>query len=237
MENTYTELAIYALNLLRKAPADKRIIIAVSGMPGSGKSSLAQGVCKKIEEISIANGEISAAAYLPMDGFHYTRKHLAEMPNSAEAFARRGAPFTFDAPGLLALIEKLRATLIHDAKPIYAPSFDHAVKDPIESDIEILPTDRIIITEGNYLHLKEDPWCRIAALMDELWFICVDRDIARERIIKRHLQAGIAQDYQEAVKRADENDLVNGDYIIKNSMTPHKYIYSIPGMFIIKQYT
>lgn len=55
----------------------------------------------------------------------------------------------------------------------------------------------------------------------------VDRDIARRRIIKRHIKAGIAKDEHEAAVRADENDLVNGEYIITHSMEPHRNIISI----------
>ena len=33
------------------------------------------------------------------------------------------------------------------------PSFDHNVKDPVEDDIEVLEHHRVVIVEGNYLHL------------------------------------------------------------------------------------
>lgn len=108
------------------------------------------------------------AAFVPMDGFHLTRAALAAMPNAEEAIARRGAPFTFDPDSLLALVQQLRKPISLDSKPIYAPSFDHAIKDPVENDIVIQPSDRILIIEGNYLHLNDTPWNSIANLMDEL---------------------------------------------------------------------
>jgi pantothenate kinase len=111
------------------------------------------------------------AAFVPMDGFHLTRETLAAMPNAEEAIARRGAPFTFDPNGLLRLVESLRIPLDSESKSIFAPSFDHAVKDPVENDIEILPTDRIVIIEGNYLHLQDEPWNLIAGRMDELYVL------------------------------------------------------------------
>ncbi len=46
---------------------------------------------------------------LPMDGFHFSREHLAGMPNPVEATHRRGAAFTFDGLGFLALIKDLVA--------------------------------------------------------------------------------------------------------------------------------
>ncbi len=51
--------------------------------------------------------------------------------------------------------------------------------------------------------------------MDERWFVQVDFNIARERLIRRHVAAGIAADEQEALKRANENDLVNGEEILR----------------------
>jgi pantothenate kinase len=81
---------------------------------------------------------------------------------------------------------------------------------------------------GNYLSLKTDVWGTISTLFDELWFVSVDRDVARERLIARHLAAGLADTPEAAAKRADENDLLNGDFIIENMMTVHRVIRSVP---------
>lgn len=35
------------------------------------------------------------------------------------------------------------------------PSFDHNLKDPVEDDIEVSEHHRVVIVEGNYLHLGE----------------------------------------------------------------------------------
>jgi len=85
-----------------------------------------------------------------MDGYHYPRTHLSSMPDPAHAHARRGAAFTFDAPAFLALVKRIRRS---SEETIYAPSFDHAKKDPVENEIEISPSSRIVVFEGNYLSL------------------------------------------------------------------------------------
>ncbi len=72
-----------------------------------------------------------------MDGFHYSRAHLAGMANPTEAIHRRGAAFTFDAPGFLALIQALVAKPV---TTVLGPSFDHAVKDPVADAIAMPPT-------------------------------------------------------------------------------------------------
>jgi len=161
-----------------------------------------------------------------MDGYHYTRAHLSSMPDPQTAHARRGAAFTFDAPAFLALIRSLREPLTPDSKPIYAPSFDHAVKDPKEDDIEILPGHRVVVVEGNYLALDEDVWRDAAALFDELWFVEVDFEVAKRRLVRRHVEAGIAKDEEAAERRAVENDLVNGKQIVEKRLKVDEVVVS-----------
>lgn len=48
-----------------------------------------------------------------------------------------------------------------------APSFDHAVKDPVADDIKISSRTRVVIVEGNYTLLNEAPWNKISELVDE----------------------------------------------------------------------
>lgn len=161
-----------------------------------------------------------------MDGYHLSRSQLDAMPDPVNAHARRGAAFTFDGESFLSLIKELRKPLCPETQTLFAPSFDHAVKDPVEDDIAIAPSVRIVIFEGNYCSLGHGPWKEAAELMDELWFVDVSFDIARKRLVHRHVQAGIAKDKEEAGKRADENDLVNGREIVDNRLDVHELIVS-----------
>jgi pantothenate kinase len=47
------------------------------------------------------------------------------------------------------------------------PSFDHSIQDPVHNDICVSSSDRIVILEGNYLLLDEEPWNVVAKLVDE----------------------------------------------------------------------
>jgi pantothenate kinase len=161
-----------------------------------------------------------------MDGYHLSRSQLDAMPDPANAHARRGAAFTFDAASFLALVKELRRPICPETQACYAPSFDHAVKDPVEDDIAIAASVRIVIFEGNYCSLNHGPWKEAAELMDELWFVDVGFDTARKRLIHRHVKAGIAKDEIEAGKRADENDLVNGREIVENRLDVHEIVTS-----------
>ncbi|EED23679.1 kinase-related protein [Talaromyces stipitatus ATCC 10500] len=216
MEEQVNRLVKKTWDKFLSTPETSRLMIAISGVPGSGKTSLAIAITKRINELYAEHspGSPPIAAFVPMDGYHLTRAELAAMPDPVFAAARRGAHFTFNADKFLQLVKLLREPLTATTSTVYAPSFDHAVKDPVENDIPILATARVLIFEGNYLSLNKDPWNQAAALMDELWFVEVDFEIARQRLIKRHVEAGIAKNEEEADKRARENDLLNGQEIV-----------------------
>jgi pantothenate kinase len=199
----------------------------------TGKTTLASVVASRLNDLhhqklpALAQND-ELAAFIPMDGYHLSRAQLDAMPDPATAHARRGAAFTFDAASLLQLVKKLRKPISPETKTVYAPSFDHAQKDPVNDDIPIHPEARILIFEGNYLSLGTGApeWKEAAELMDELWFVEVEEEVARERLVKRHIKAGLAKDDEEAGKRADENDLVNGREIVQGRMSVHEVIKS-----------
>lgn len=83
-----------------------------------------------------------------------------------------------------------------------------------------------MVFEGNYLSLDKAPWRDAAKLMDELWFVEVEFEVARRRLIDRHVKAGIARDEEEAGRRADENDLVNGREIVENRVEADEVVVS-----------
>lgn len=96
---------------------------------------------------------------------------------------------------------------------LYAPSFDHALKDPVLNAILVSSRNRVIILEGNYTLLDQKPWSEIAGLCEERWFVDAERDLVKQRLATRHLLAGIETTAIAAEKRAEENDLPNGDLI------------------------
>lgn len=158
-----------------------------------------------------------------MDGFHYTRAALSAMPNPEEAHARRGAAFTFDASRYLHMVTDLRNP---PGKTIIVPTFDHARKDPVEGDLTIPLSTRIVLVEGNYIALNEELWRDARSLFDEVWFVEVDFEVARRRLAARHVRAGIAKTLEDGDKRAVENDLPNGREIIEKRLPVDEIVYS-----------
>ena len=215
-------------------------MIAIAGIPGSGKTTLASNVAKGVNdrhhaqfhekypnsaEKSPSDPDIATA--LPLDGYHLTRKQLSEMPNPEEAVYRRGAAFTFDGHKYLDLVKELRKPIEATTQTIHAPSFDHAVKDPVDGDIPIPPTTRVVVFEGNYTALDREPWREAAGLMDQLWFIDVSVEVATARLIKRHLAAGLSPHPAHAQKRIAESDMRNGSDIIDHRLKVQEIVKSV----------
>ena len=161
-----------------------------------------------------------------MDGYHFSRAQLSAMADPATAHRRRGAAFTYDDEAFLELGHLLRNPLLPESKTVYAPSFDHAIKDPVADDIPIHPASRVVILEGNYLSLNQGLWKEAAELMDELWFVEVDLETARIRLIVRHVSAGIVKNDEEAGIRADEIDLGNGKQIVDQRLEVQEVVVS-----------
>ena len=228
MEAIYSSLTDRALELIKRlndnaSQPQHRIVVALAGPPGSGKSTIAAQVVQRLN----ATSAIPVAAIVPIDGFHLPRSTLDALPNKLEAYARRGACWTFDEGGVLKLVNVLSKSRFEVSDVIIAPTFDHAAKDPVEDGIRITSDVKFVLLEGLYLLLDKEPWNQIQELVDDTWFVDVDPELARTRIAKRHMKAGIETTWEAAVSRAESNDLLNGAEIRKNLVKPAVVIQSV----------
>ncbi|KAI1777481.1 phosphoribulokinase/uridine kinase [Hypoxylon cercidicola] len=218
MESTYQALVSRVLAKLddlkaanNTSSSPSRLLIALAGAPGSGKTTIALQVLERINALPDA----PKTTVISADGFHLPLATLRAMPNAAEAIARRGVAWTFDGAGVVTLVRKLRSAAGRGA--VLAPTFDHAIKDPVEGGLTIDKDVEVCIVEGNYLLCEEEPWRAIAELVDDRWLVNVDPGLARKRVAARHLAAGIEATMEDALKRTDENDLVNGQFVMETS--------------------
>jgi pantothenate kinase len=166
-------------------------LIALAGVPGSGKSTVADELRTRWPR----------AVVLPMDGYHLPKQNL-----DSDGMRRRGAPHTFDPARLRADLLRLKATGAGEF-----PGFDHAEGDPREAAIRIDADARPIFVEGLYLLLAD--W-RLEALFDLRVFLDCPVDVAMRRVAARHLACGLAPDAAAAQARAETNDRLNAELIL-----------------------
>jgi pantothenate kinase len=206
------------LNKSSATNGDVRILIALAGPPGSGKSTIAEQVVQTLGAIPFAPKTVSVS----IDGFHIPLTTLHAMPNAAEAIARRGAPWTFDADGAVALVKDLGSSF--GVRDIAVPTFDHAIKDPVAGGQIVKADVQVCILEGNYLLSDEGSWSEIADLIDQRWLVKVDPLLARTRVATRHLAAGIEPSMDLALARTDYNDIPNGEYVAQHSQGRYDFL-------------
>lgn len=179
----------------RLADGPGRRILGITGPPGAGKSTLA-------EALAAALGE--RARLVGMDGFHLAEAELRRLGRHD----RKGAPDTFDALGYVALLRRLRAA---DEEVVYAPHFDRSIEEAIAGSVPVPRDVPLVITEGNYLLVDEEPWAAVRPLLDECWYVEPDEADRLERLVARHQRFGRSP--EEARERSLGSDQRNAAVI------------------------
>ncbi|MFC0680459.1 nucleoside/nucleotide kinase family protein [Lysobacter korlensis] len=163
------------------AAGSGRTVVGIAGAPGAGKSTLAARLVERLG---------AEAALLPMDGFHLPQRRLVDLGRRD----RMGAPDTFDVPGFLHVLRRVRAN--DGAVP--APGFDRTVEEPVPDAIRIGPEHTVVVVEGNYLLLDSGGWEGAAGLLDVTFYVEVPRDVRLRRLIDRHVAFGKSPEAAEA---------------------------------------
>ncbi|KAL7008325.1 hypothetical protein EMMF5_002054 [Cystobasidiomycetes sp. EMM_F5] len=246
MDRAVELLADRVIELYHKRTSqDSRIIVGIAGIPGSGKSTLAFPLTELInEKLGVhlqghvqVDAKQALAQHAPsepnqiaidvsLDGWHTSRADLAKFPDPEEARRRRGAAFTFDALDWVDFVTSLR----QNPPPtggIAFRTFSHSKKDPETGPFLITGHHQIIVLEGLYVLNTEPPWDKATEQLDERVWVDCPPDVARARLIERHLATGVENTREAAEKRIDGSDLRNAEYIVDNLAKPTITIESI----------
>jgi pantothenate kinase len=175
-EEDLAELAARITDLLAQAPRG-RVLLGLAGEPGAGKSTLADALAARLDARSVV---------VPLDGFH-----LADVELERQGLLRRkGAPETFDAWGYAAMLGRLRARPEHT---VYAPGFERDLEQPLAGFIAVPAEVEVVLTEGNYLLLDRPEWQAGRGLLDEAWYVDIEAELRRTRLLRRHVAFGKGQ--------------------------------------------
>lgn len=190
----------YLLNLLNAKT--NRMVIGLAGFPGSGKTTITQTWATQINQLVGAGTAIA----LSMDGFHFSKAQLRQMPDPEKAFARRGAHWTFDA---VSFSQKVRALKnAGKEETVFWPAFEHEIGDPVNDAIEVLPICRIAFVEGLYLLYRQGEWQTLEGAFEEIWFLDTPMETSIARLIRRHQQAWDFTE-EQARQRVESSDYKN----------------------------
>lgn len=179
------------LQALEPLATGPRRLLGVVGPPGAGKSTLAALMVDALG---------ARAQAVPMDGYHLAQVELERLGRAQ----RKGAPDTFDVAGYAALLHRLRHQPAHET--VYAPDFRREIEEPVAGALPVFAHTPLIITEGNYLLLDDDPaWAEVAMRLDEVWYLDVDADLRLERLAQRHMRFGRTREQAlDWIARTDE---------------------------------
>ena len=188
--------------LSKLSDSGDRLVVAIAGPPGAGKSTLSEYLREAINK-----GDAGPAVIVPMDGFHLDNAILDERGLRA----RKGSPPTFDCAGFAALLERLK----HTSEDVVIPVFDRTL-DLARAGASVVHADhRILLVEGNYLLLDQKPWTRFEPFFDMTIFLEVPFAELERRLIQRWLDHGHTPD--AARKRALSNDIPNAELVVSSS--------------------
>ena len=180
--------------------AGRRVIAFLAAPPATGKSTLLQFLERLVRE----HADLTQMQALGMDGFHYPNRYLethtilrdgVEIPLKSI----KGAPETFDVPALAA---KLRAA--KNGRTLF-PVYDRRIHDVVPDALTV--DAPILLIEGNWLLLDEEPWRALRALADDTVRIDADSALLRDRLIARKVQGGLSE--AEATAFCEASDARN----------------------------
>jgi pantothenate kinase len=199
---TNTIVSTELLNYVKALPGN-RIVVALAGPPGAGKSTVSEALVEALNSVMPGS-----AAVVPGDGFHYDDAVLG----SLNLLDRKGSPDTFDVGGFRSLLLRLRA---NNEPAVAVPVFDRILEISRAAGRLISSDVKYLIVEGNYLLLDLAPWSSLRDCFDATIMLQVDRKTLETRLLDRWRSLGF--DESTSYEKVRRNDLPNADIVISAS--------------------
>ncbi|GAA1875681.1 nucleoside/nucleotide kinase family protein [Lapillicoccus jejuensis] len=162
---------------LAAAPGEPPAVLGLTGAPGAGKTTLAEGLLRALADHPALGP--AAVAHLPMDGFHLADAQLDRLGRRD----RKGAPDTFDVDGYAATLARVRGLPRCD---VFAPGFERDLEQPLAAALVVPAGARLVVTEGNYLLLPEPGWLAVRRHLTQVWYVDLPDRVRLARLVHRH---------------------------------------------------
>lgn len=221
MERLEVEQFYYplALRLLKFGCIQKRILVAVAGPPGCGKTAFATLL------VAVLNGEMQGevAVLIQQDGWHYPNVYLDThtIQHNGEEIALRqlkGSPESYDTEAAYSFFVSIKAGEQKDY-----PVYSRQLHDPIPNAGSVMSNHHIVVLEGNYWLLKEDPWRQFHALFDECIFLTASSESLIDGLRQRHLRGGKTNEFIQ--HHMATVDLPNIERVLTNSASAQVVVH------------
>ncbi len=193
--------------IINKLENKNRFIVGIAGPPGSGKTAFASILALVIN--TIANKNI--ASIVSLDGWHFSNIYLenkyVKINDDMICLKKiKGNPNTYDFYSFWQFLKR-----VSDGGSIKFPKYSRKIHDPIQDAGQISDHQRIIIVEGNFLFLSQQPWNVLKELFSLKIFLDLDIEIVCDFIKERQLRGGRDLEYIE--KQIKTVDIPNAQLI------------------------
>ena len=193
VEGVFLPLLEHWTQLQRKL--GRRTVVFMAAPPGTGKSTLALF----LEALSHSTPGVTPLQAVGLDGFHHPQAYLNThfIPGTQAPLSTiKGAPESFDVEALLHMLADART-----GDPRW-PLYDRQIHDVRKDQIPL--TEQILLLEGNYLLLEEEPWTALRSFRDHSIFLSADPAALEGRLVSRKMAGGASREEAEAyVRRVD----------------------------------
>ena len=209
-EETIQKIFLPLLKQLQQLQKEKkeRLIVFMAAPPAVGKTTL----CEFLEYLSKQDQELTDIQALGLDGFHYHSDYIDShnaivLGEKVPMKQVKGCPETYDTEKLGKKLKKIK---IED---ILWPIYDRNLHDVVENQIKV--TKDIILIEGNWLLLKEEPWKSMQQYADYKILILAEEEMLKERLIGRKEKGGLSR--AEAQAWYQNSDSKNVTRVLRDS--------------------
>jgi pantothenate kinase len=187
-----------------QAAQPRRILVAIAGPPGVGKSVFAEQLNWMVYKQMLHHDAHGMA--LPMDGFHYPNAYLKahvrrlEDGQTISLMDVKGQPDTIDVASLKKHLEALRER----KEVVDWPGYSRFAHDVVQNKYRIPVVTNVVFVEGNYLLVDRGVFAGLPAFFDMKIYVDGPAPIIMMKLMERHIKGGrTVEAAKDWVKRID----------------------------------